>query len=84
MVTPASFRLPTPVEPTKGPAILGRTVLYCWLGDGWGCGTVARRSRILGFSHAVRHGPRSALAGAVVDSLLDSASHGPARRLVLL
>ena len=33
-----------------------------------------------GFSHVVRYGPRSALGAAMVDSLLDAASHGPADR----
>ena len=37
-----------------------------------------------GFSHVVRYGPRSALGAAMVDSLLDAASHGPAGRWVLL
>ena len=45
---------------------------------------VARRSRAQGFSHVVRYGPRSALGAAMVDSLLDAASHGPAGRWVLL
>ena len=33
-----------------------------------------------GFSHVVRYGPRSALGAAMVHSLLDAASHGPAGR----
>ena len=83
-IAPAGFRLPTPAEVAKGPALVGRTVLYDWPGDGWVRGTVARRSRTERFSHVVRYGPRSALGAAVVDSLLDAASHGPAGRWVLL
>ena len=84
VVAPAGFRLPTPAEVATGPAFLGRTVLYYLLGDGWVLRTVIRLSRILGFSHVVRYGPRSALGAAMVDSRLDAASHGPARRWVLL
>ena len=61
VVASAGFRLPTPAEVATGPALLGRTVLYYLLGDGWVSRTVARLSRILGFSHVVRYGPRSAL-----------------------
>ena len=53
-------------------------------GDGWVRGTVARRSRAHGFSHVVRYCPGSALGAAMVDSLLDAASHGPAGRWILL
>ena len=84
VVAPAGFRLLTPAEVATCPALLGRTVLYYWSGDGWVRGTVARRSRAQGFSHVVRYGPRSALGAAMVDSLLDAASHGPAGRWVLL
>ena len=57
-----------------------------WLGswDGAITVTVARRSRAHGFSHVARYCPRSALGAAMVGSLLDAASHGPAGRWVLL
>ena len=76
--------MPTPDEVTTGPALLGRTLLYYWPGDGWVRGTVVRRSRAHGFSHVVRYGPPSALGAAIVFSLLDVVSHGPAGRWVLL
>ena len=84
MVAPAGLRLPTPAEMTTGPALLGRTVLYYWPGDGWVRGTVVRRSRAQGLSDVVRYGPWSALRSAIVDSLLDACSHGPAGHWVLL
>ena len=84
MVAPAGFRLPTPAKVATGPALVGRTVLYYWPGDGWVRGTMVRHSRAHGFSHVVRYGPRSALGAAMVDSLLDPDSHGPAGRWVLL
>ena len=54
---PAGFRLPTPAQVAKGPALVVGTVLYYWPCDGWVRGTVARRSRTRGFSHVVRYGP---------------------------
>ena len=79
-VAPASFRLPTPAEVATGPARTG----HYWPGDGWVRGTVVLRSRAQGsrFSHVVRYGPRSVLGVAMVDSLLDVASHGQAGRCV--
>ena len=58
-----------PAEMTSGPAFLGRTVLYCWPGDGWIREMVARRIWTQGFSHVVRvrYGPRSALGAAMLD-----------------
>ena len=88
VVAPAGSRLPTPTVVATGPATLGsltrRTVLYYWPGDGWVRGTVVRRNRAQGLSHVVRYGPRSALGAAIVGSLLDAASHGPAGHWVLL
>ena len=81
---PAGFRLATSSEALTGTALVGQTVLYRWPGDGWVRGTVAGRSRTAGFSHVVRYGRTSALGSAVVPSLLDAASHGPAGRWVLL
>ena len=66
--------------PLSGPALVGRAVLFRWQTEGWLRGTVARRSRAAVFSHVVRYGPRSALGAAVVESLLDAASHGPGGR----
>ena len=74
VVAPAGFRLPTPAEVATGPALVGRTVLYYWPGDGWVRGTVVRHSRPLGFSG-------TALGRRWV---LDASSHGPAGRCVLL
>jgi hypothetical protein len=84
LVAPAGFRLADPSEVASGSALVGRTVLFRWPSEGWVRGTVARRSRAAGFSHVVRYGPRSALGAAVVDSLLDAASHGRAGRWALL
>ena len=80
---PSGFRLAAPDEVPDGSALVGRAVFSRWPADGWVRGTVVRRSRAAGFSHVVRYGPRSALGAAVaaslLDSLLDAASHGPAR-----
>ena len=87
MVAPAGFRLPTPAEVATGPALLGRAVLSYWPDDSWVHGTVVRHSRTQGLSHVVRqvrYGPTSAPGAAMVDSLLDAASHGPAGRWFLL
>ena len=73
-----------PPRRRRAHALVGRTVLYYWPGDGWVRGTAARRSRTQRHSHVVRYGPRSALGAAVVDLLLDAASHGPPGRWVLL
>ena len=74
---PPGCRLPgPPAEVATGPALLSRTVLYYWPGDGWVRWTVARRNRTLEFWHwhLVRYSPpsRSArtLGAAMVDSLL--------------
>ena len=39
-----------------GAALVGQAVLYPWQDEGWVRGTVARRSRTAGFSHADRYG----------------------------
>jgi hypothetical protein len=84
LVAPAGFRLAASSEGLVGPALVGQTVLYRWPVEGWVRGTVTARSRAAGFSHVVRYGRASALGSAVVPSLLDAASHGPAGRWVLL
>ena len=81
---PAGFRLAASSEVLTGTALVGQAVLYRWPVDGWVRGTVTGRSRAAGFSHVVRYGRTSALGSAVVPSLLDAASHGPAGRWVLL
>ena len=43
---------------------------------GWGCRTVARRSRAAGQSHVVRYDRLSTLGAVTADSLHDAASHG--------
>ena len=77
---PAGFRLAASSEVLAGSPLVGQAVLYRWPMEGWVRGTVTGRSRAAGFSHAVRYSRTS----AVVPSLLDAASHGPAGRWVLL
>ena len=84
LVAPIGFRLAAPAEVLTGSALVGRPVMFRWPTEGWVRGTVVRRSRAAGFSHVVRYGPRSALGAAIVASLLDAASHGPAGRWALL
>ncbi len=83
---PVGYRLAasSEVPGLTGTALVGQAVLYRWSVDGWVRGTAAGRSRTAGFSHVVRYGSTSALGSAVVPSLLDAASHGPAGRWVLL
>ncbi len=53
--------------------------------EGWVRGTVARRSRTVGYSHVVRYDHASALRSAGVPSLLDAAlAHGLGGRWVRL
>jgi hypothetical protein len=47
-------------------------------------GRVVRTSRAVGFSHVVRYARGSALGSVEAASLLDTPSHGPAGRWVLL
>ena len=80
----AGFRLATPGEVLGGAALVGTRVLYQWPAEGWVLGVVVRMSSAQGFSHVIRYGRGSALGPAVVASLLDAASHGPAGRWILL
>jgi hypothetical protein len=84
LVAHAGFRLAASSEGLAGTALVGQTVLYRWKVDVWVRGTVTARSRPAGFSHVARYGRASALGSAVLPSLLDAASHGPAGRWVLL
>ena len=83
-VAPPGFRLAGAAEVPLGASLVGRHLLNHWPEAGWVRGTVLRRSRVAGFSHVVRYGAQSALGSAVVDSLLDVASHGPPGRWTLL
>jgi hypothetical protein len=85
-VAPAGFRLATTAEVLAGAALVGRSILYRWPGQGWVLGKVVRVSRAAGFSHVVRYARGSALGVGVAASLLDAPSHGPgpADRWVLL
>jgi hypothetical protein len=76
----------TTAEVLAGAALVGRSILYRWPGQGWVLGKVVRVSRAAGFSHVVRYARGSALGVGVVASLLDAPSHGPgpADRWVLL
>ena len=73
-----------PGEVLAGAALVGTRVLYQWPTEGWVLGVVVRMSSAQGFSHVIRYGRGSALGPAVVASLLDAASHGPAGRWILL
>ena len=63
---------------------MGRSILYRWPPHGWVRGRVVRASRAAGFSHVVRYARGSALGSVEAASLLDTPSHGPAGRWVLL
>ena len=75
-VAPQGFRFAEAVEVPSGASLVGHHLFYHWPEAGWVRGTVLRRSRVAGFSHVVRYGAQSALGSAVVDLLLDVASHG--------
>ena len=74
----------TPDEVLTGKALVGRSILYLWPAHGWVQGRVARISRASGFSHVVRYARASALGSVEAASLLDTPSHGPAGRWVML
>ena len=73
LVAPAGFRLAVPSEVVKGPALVGRSLLFHWPTDCWVRGTVARRSRAAGHSHVVRYDRRPAVgAGRCCGSVIRS------------
>jgi hypothetical protein len=84
LLAPAGFRLAAPGEVRAGLALVGRSILYRWPPHGWVRGRVVRTSRAVGFSHVVRYARGSALGSVEAASLLDTPSHGPAGRWVLL
>jgi hypothetical protein len=84
LLAPAGFRLAAPGEVRAGLALVGRSILYRWPPHGWVRGRVVRTSRAVGFSHVVRYARGSTLGSVEAASLLDTPSHGPAGRWVLL
>ena len=74
----------TSAEARMGRPLVGRAILYRWPVHGWVRGRVARISRTAGFSHVVRYARGSALGSVEAASLLDTPSHGPEGRWVLL
>ncbi len=70
------------------PVVLGslRSILYrlSWPSTGWVRGRVVRTSRAAGFSHVARYARGSALGSVEAASLLDTPSHGPVGRWVML
>lgn len=84
-VPPAGYRVAREAEVELGKGLVGKGLLYYWPTIGWvrGCVHAISRSQ-QGYSHLVQYGKTSAIGPAAVASLLDSASHGPAGRWVLL
>ncbi len=76
-VAAPGFRLASSAEALGGKALVGRSILYRWPGQGWVRGRVVRVSRAAGFSHGVRYARGSALGSVEAASLLDAPSHGP-------
>ena len=81
---PNGFRLAQANEICLGKALIGASVLYWWPAEGWVRGKVRKISRRAEFSHVVAYSRSSPLGKAVVDTLLDAASHGTVGRWVLL
>ncbi len=71
-------------EALAGKALVRRLILYLWPVQGWVQGRVVRVRRAAGFSHGVRYARGSALGAVEAASLLDSPSHGPTGRWVML
>jgi hypothetical protein len=74
-VAPPGFRLASSAEALAGKALVGRSILYWWPGQGWVQGRVVRVSRAAGFSHGVHYSRGSALGAGEAASLLDAPSH---------
>ncbi len=76
----------TTAKVLAGAALVGLSILYRWLVQGWVLGKVVRVSRAAGFLHVVLYARGLALGVGVAASLLDPPSHGPgpADRWVLL
>ena len=84
-VAPPGFRLAQSAEALGGKALVLRLIpLARWPEQGWVQGRVVRVSRAAGFSHGVRYARESALGSVEAASLLDTPSHGPAGRWVML
>jgi hypothetical protein len=84
-VPPAGYRVACGAEVEAGKALVGKGLLHYRPTIGWVRGCVHGISRSQqGYSHLVKYGQTSAIGHAVAASLLDSASHGPAGRWVLL
>ncbi len=71
-------------ELVDGKALVGARVLHQWPIEGWVTGRVRGVCRRGGFSHVVGYAASYPLGAAVVDSILDSASHGQDDRWHLL
>jgi hypothetical protein len=84
LLAPAGFRLALAAEVRSGAPLVGTWVLYRWPVEGWVLGRVRRVCRRGGFSHVVGYTSSSPHGAAVVDTLLDVASHGPGGRWHLL
>ena len=65
-------------------ALTGTKVLFFWPAHGWLQGRVGKICPRTAFSHVVAYRKSSALGAAVVDTLLDEASHGPRGRWLML
>ncbi len=58
-----------------GAALVGQTILYCWLTDGWQRSTVARLCPNGAFSHVVAYSRQTSALCCTADSLLDASSY---------
>ena len=81
---PPGFRFALSHELRGERALTGTKVLYFWPAHGWLQGRVGKICPRTAFSHVVAYRKSSALGAAVVDTLLDEASHGPRGRWLML